>query len=241
MTLKPTGRHFSVNVRSYSGDPVDGFLGVDERERQRAHALLGGQQDGLAATARDPQRWVRFLDGLRDDVARRHLHVLAVDAGERCLGHATDRDLETFQPLLALLQRIDTEARELGLTRRFAAAELDTPAADEVEHADPFGGARRMVELRRGQDDAVTEAHVLGALTACRQEHLGRRRVAVLLEEVVLDLPHVLDAERVGELDLIEGVLDELTLRAVVPRPPDLVLVEDPELHAAAAATASTS
>ncbi len=37
----------------------------------------------------------------------------------------------------------------------------------------------------------------------------GARGVGVLLEEVVLDLPHVLDAELVGELDLIERVLDE--------------------------------
>ena len=77
----------------------------------------------------------------------------------------------------------------------------------------------------------MAEAHVLGALTARGQEHLGRRRVAVLLEEVVLDLPHVLDAERVGELDLVERVLDELVLGAVVPGAADLVLVEDPELH----------
>ena len=41
------------------------------------------------------------------------------------------------------------------------------------------------------------------------EEHLGRRGVAVLLEEVVLDLPHVLDAELVGELDLVERVLDQ--------------------------------
>ena len=45
------------------------------------------------------------------------------------------------------------------------------------------------------------------------EEHLGRGRVGVLLEEVVLDLPDVLDAELVGELHLVEGVLDELGAR----------------------------
>ena len=39
------------------------------------------------------------------------------------------------------------------------------------------------------------------------EEHLGRARVRVLLEEVVLDLPDVVDAEPVGELDLLERVL----------------------------------
>ena len=109
-------------------------------------------------------------------------------------------------------ERVDLEAGELRLAAALAAAELDPTAGDEIEHADPLGGARRMVELRRGQDDAVAEAHVLRALAAGREEHLGRRRVAVLLEEVVLDFPHVLDAERVGQLDLIERVLDQVVL-----------------------------
>jgi hypothetical protein len=34
--------------------------------------------------------------------------------------------------------------------------------------------------------------------------------VRVLLEEVVLDLPHVVEAELVGQLDLVERVLDQL-------------------------------
>ena len=63
------------------------------------------------------------------------------------------------------------------------------------------------------------------------EEHLGRGGVRVLLEEVVLDLPHVLDAELVGELDLVERVLDELVLASLVPGPAELVLVEDAELH----------
>ena len=50
------------------------------------------------------------------------------------------------------------------------------------------------------------------------EEHLGRRGVRVLLEEVVLDLPHVLDAELVGELDLLERVLDQLRARCRRPR-----------------------
>ena len=79
----------------------------------------------------------------------------------------------------------------------------------------------------------MPETDALGALRRGREEHLGRRRVAVLLEEVVLDLPHVVDAERVGELDLLERVLDELVLGAFVPGPRKLVLVEDAELHAA--------
>ena len=40
--------------------------------------------------------------------------------------------------------------------------------------------------------------------------------------------------EGVGELDLLERVLDQLLLAAFLPRARVLVLVEDTELHAAA-------
>src|SRR4051812_30673969 len=88
-----------------------------------------------------------------------------------------------------------------------------------------------MVERRRGLHDAVTEPDALRALRSRGEEHLGRRGVAVLLEEVVLDLPHVVDAERIRELDLLERVLDQLVLGTFVPGTGKLVLVEDPELH----------
>ena len=42
-------------------DPVLRLFGVDERERERADALLRGEVDRVAAAARDPQRRVRLL------------------------------------------------------------------------------------------------------------------------------------------------------------------------------------
>ena len=65
------------------------------------------------------------------------------------------------------------------------------------------------------------------------EEHLRCRRVAVLLEEVVLHLPRVVVAEAVGELDLVEGVVEQCVLVVRAPRLGQLQLVEDPELHAA--------
>ena len=53
------------------------------------------------------------------------------------------------------------------------------------------------------------EADALGARRGGREEHLGGGGVAVLLEEVVLDLPDVVEADAVGELDLLEGVLEQ--------------------------------
>ena len=215
------------------------LLGIDEREGQRADALLRRQQDRVATRARHPQRRVRLLHRLRHDVAGRHRDEPAIDARERCLGHAPDGDLETLEPCIPLDERVDAESAELGLRRRLARAELDATARDEVEHGDPLGRARGMVVTGRGLDDAVAEPDVLRALAACGEEHLGRARVGVLLEEVVLDLPHNIEAEPIGQLDLVERVLDQLELAPLVPWPRQLVLEEDAELHAATSALPS--
>ena len=88
------------------------------------------------------------------------------------------------------------------------------PLRHEVEHRDALGDARRVVERRRRLHDAVPEPDVLRALRRGREEHLGRARVRVLLEEVVLDLPRVVDADAVGVLDLLERVLDQAGTRS---------------------------
>ena len=49
----------------------------------------------------------------------------------------------------------------------------------------------------------------------------------------MLDLPGEVDPEAVGELDLIERVLEEPVLVALAPGARDLVLVEYAELHRA--------
>ena len=58
----------------------------------------------------------------------------------------------------------------------------------------------------------------------------------VFLEEMVLDLPDVVDADPVGELDLVERLLIEPPLGIVVPgaarRLRQLMLVEQAEFHA---------
>ena len=63
------------------------------------------------------------------------------------------------------------------------------------------------------------------------EEDLGRRGVGIFLEEVVLDLPGVVVAEPIGQLELVEGVVVEPPLAVRAPRPRQLHLVEDPEFH----------
>src|SRR4051812_44252915 len=139
--------------------------------------------------------------------------------------------VEALLPLRALLLALDAEAAELCLRRRLAGAELEPPAGDQVERGGALGDPRRVVERGRKLHDAVTETDALRPLRRRRQEHLRRARVRVLLEEVMLDLPDVIEAHPVGQLDLLEGVAQQLLVRAVLPRPRHLVLVEDPEAH----------
>ena len=110
--------------------PLRRLLGIDEGEGERADALLGRQQDGVAPRAGHPERRVRPLHRLGDDVARWHLHEAPVDPGERRLGHAAERDLESLEPGVPLGRRVDQEAAELGLRSGLARAELDPPARD---------------------------------------------------------------------------------------------------------------
>jgi hypothetical protein len=103
--------------------------------------------------------------------------------------------------------------------------------AQQVERAHPLGHAGRVV---RGElDDPVRQPDPLGALTRRGEEDLRRRGVAVLLEEVVLDLPGEVVPQPIGQLDLREGLLEEVVLAALVPGARKLVLVEDAELHRA--------
>ena len=60
----------------------------------------------------------------------------------------------------------------------------------------------------------------------------GAEEWRVLLEEVVLDLPRVVVAEPVGELDLVERVAAASSYSpSLVPRRGQLLLVEDAELQ----------
>src|SRR5260221_8550907 len=43
--------------------------------------------------------------------------------------------------------------------------------------------------------------------------------------------PRVVVAKAVGELDLVEAVLEEFVFGVFVPRPRELVFIEDPEFH----------
>ena len=84
----------------------------------------------------------------------------------------------------------------------------------------------------------MAETDALAALGAGGQEDLGRRAVRVLLEKVVLHRPHAVEAETVGELDLVERLAEQPLLGAGIPGARQLKLVEEAEFHGAAVASA---
>ena len=212
LTASPIGTPSVAERRVVVVDPV-AALPRGRRTRTRARRCPSARRGGSCrGGCTRPTPAGAASARLRHDVARRHRDVLAGVAGERRLGHAPQRDPQPFLPHLALLDRVDQEPAELGLRRRLAGAEVGAAVRHEVEHRDALGDAGRVVERRRRLHDAVPEPDALRALRRGGEEHLGRARVRVLLEEVVLDLPHVVDAERVGELDLLERVLDQLVL-----------------------------
>ena len=170
---------------------------------------------------------------LRNHVSGRHRDPAPVVAGERLLDeHAGDR-VQRLLPLGSLVLPVHAEAAQLHLRASLAGAELDPAAGDQVERRHPLGHARRVVDGRRDLDDPVAEADPARALAGGGEEDLGGARVRVLLQEVVLDLPDVVEPEPVGQLHLLERVGQQLGLVGLALGAGELVLVEEAEPHAA--------
>jgi hypothetical protein len=110
---------------------------------------------------------------------------------------------------------------------------------EEVEGGDALGHASRVVHLDREMDDAVAQPDLLGALAGGTEKHLGCRRVGILLQEVMLDQPDAVEPKPVGELDLLEGIGQQLSFVAGPPRPGQLMLVEQAKAHGASSSAAA--
>ena len=200
-------------------------------ETQCADRLLGGHLHRRRPGAGHPDRRVWLLQRLGDHIAGGHLDVLALESAERRLDHAPDRDLERLLPLRALVGRVDVEAAELGDRRTFTGTELDPAVGQVVQCGDALGDPRGVVDRRREVHDTEAEPNVLGALACCGQEQLGGGRVTVLLEEVMLGEPDGRKSGFVGELHLVEAVLEQLVFVILRPRSGQRELVEQGYLH----------
>ena len=205
-------------------------LGAEELKAQRADAAAAGKLDGLELRAGDPQRRVWLLHRLGQHVAQRELEIRAVVLPAFMREHRHDAAHRVF-PHRLLVFHLAIERSQLGDAGALAHTELDAPVAHQVEARDLLRDARGMVG--RKLDDAVAEPDVLGSLTCGGEEHLGLRRMRILLEEMVLHFPCVVVAKPVGEFHLRQGVLIKLPLIVLRPGARQLQFVEYAEFHAA--------
>src|SRR5207249_1290474 len=190
---------------------IDALLKLLRRlkgEPERAHSQSRGNHRSLTTRRCDPERRVRLLLWFGDDVPGRHAHEGALDAGVGSLRHHLHALAGGLFPHALLLFAAHAEAAHLHLGGGLTCAELDAAVGDEVERGDALGDAGGVVVARGHDDDAVAEANVLRPLTRRCKEDLRRGRMRVLLEEVVLDLEHVVEPELVRQLYLLESVLE---------------------------------
>jgi hypothetical protein len=108
---------------------------------------------------------------------------------------------------------------------------MQAAARQDVERRRLLGDLDRMVELGHAHHDAVADLDALGDHGAGGQEQFGCRAVRVFFEEMMLDRPHVIEAQLVGELHLLEAVVVDGALLFRRPRTRDRDLVEQAELH----------
>ena len=109
--------------------------------------------------------------------------------------------------------RVAVDAERRLLHRRGPArAPLDAALGEHVDRRNLLGHAHRRCEPVRHQADAEAQADVLGDLAQGAEHDVGCRAVGAALTEVVLDQPDRVEAELVGQLDLLEGLVVGLLL-----------------------------
>ena len=127
---------------------------------------------------------------------------------------------------------VAAERRQLGDRGALAHPEFNASLAEEIEHRDALGDARRMIggEL----ENAVTEPDVFGALAGGGEKGFRRRRMRIFFQKMVFHHPGIVVAKPVGGFQLRQRVLIKLQLIAGLPRARQLQLIKDAEFHVVA-------
>ena len=104
-----------------------------------------------------------------------------------------------------------------------------------VEHRDALGDLGGMVHLRERVEDARPDVDALGRLREVAGHHVVGGEMRVLVEEVVLREPYVLESGAIGGFDCGDLVHERAVLGSgEVIAPPERRVVsldEDSELH----------
>jgi hypothetical protein len=90
------------------------------------------------------------------------------------------------------------ETQDLMAARAAAGPELEAAPREMVEHGHPLCHLGRVVDLGQRVEDARADVGPLGGVGQIAEDHVIGREVGVLVEEVVLAGPDVLDPGPVG-------------------------------------------
>ena len=217
------------------GDALDDLVDLGKLVEQQVVALARGAADAVVAAGGQPERRVRALQrlGLDHDVVV--LPALAVMAEPALAGPRLADDLHRLVEALGGLRHGNAEAVELGLAVALADAEIDPPAAQEIERGDLLGHQHRIVP---GQHDhRRAEADVPGLGRKIRQ-HGHRGRHLAMTGEVMLDHEELPEAQAVG----FDHILDEALVALAVLKTdtaPGSRSAEQSKLHVASLRAAS--
>ena len=143
--------------------------------------------------AAEPQRRMRFLDGLGLHRRVLELEELAVQA-DSLLGPQSLHHPEPLGEAGGAARRGQSEGRVDPRIAAEADTEIDPPAAQLIEGRDALGEVDRAPQ--RGQEHGGPEPDPLGARGGVRQQR--DRLEAPDRAQDLLDDPHALEAERLG-------------------------------------------
>ncbi len=211
------------------GDALDDLVDLGELVEQEIIALARGAADAVMAAGGQPYRRVRALQGfgLDDDIVV--VPQLAAVAEPALAGPRLADDLDRFVEALGGLGDWNAKAVELGLAVTFAHAEIESPAAQQVECGGLLGHQHGIVPGQHDHRRAQTDLLGLGGEVR-QQRHRGR--YLALPGKVVLDHEQLPEAQPIRLHHVIDeafvalAVLDADT--AFGPRAP-----EQSELHVA--------
>jgi hypothetical protein len=174
---------------------------------------------------------VRPLHRFRHKIAARHVEPAPLEPGigphRQHIG-GLSRSLLPHRPLIV---GFNPKPAHLYRRCRLAGAPLDTAVRDQIEGGDALGDTGGMIVVWRHQGNAVAEADPFGPLRAGSEKHPGRRGMRILLEKMMLDFPDVVDAQPIGQFDLVERLLVKPQLGLFAPGLRQLMLVEQSEFH----------
>src|SRR5262249_34185242 len=98
-----------------------------------------------------------------------------------------------------------------------------------------------IVEIEGEQAHAMRDANVAGALRYSAVENLGCWAVGIFFEEVMFNLPDVVDTDAVGQFDLRQRLPVDVVFAERMPRPRGFHFVEQSKFHMALSLPVTTN